>query len=510
MLAVAPLLLLALVLLGMYFRIPSPSAAEEEVSYSYPTHLFVGDSHFEYWLCDAPATAKAEASRRQCIESTRAYVQALGSSRVLCAAEDSDSYCSSPFARAFPRALNIGRAGAGIEDWIKHVKSDEQNSLTAAQSQAYYEFIVLELGANNLHSHSSESIVAGLQILARLLANQFPSSRVLVLSILPQLRDANMMFDSDSIDRTNKGLATAIHANAHPQIRFADVTSAFYIDSRLAPDAFVRDGFHLSRPGYDMFERAVKTALLDLWPSPPPPLPARKNNDFSKVLFLGDSLLELWLCYRPGERRASIGKCFDVVEGIRADLYNLADLHIDCAGRSRSSAYCLSEFARSFPNALMLARSGWSADTWLRLMQSDDALLELLKRQCYHEYAVVEIGTNSINQAPSDILALIEALLQELQEHLPVAKTMLLSVLPRSHAQFNAKIVELNALLAREISGHSFVRFCDVTHAFMRDDAVLHSAFIEDGLHLSASGYALFERAIMECMAMTWSDDFII
>jgi N-acetylglucosamine-6-sulfatase len=115
--------------------------------------------------------------------------------------------------------------------------------------------------------------------------------------------------------------------------------------------------------------------------------------------------------------------------------------------------------------------------------------------------AVVMIGTNNtghVMQAPDQVAAGIESIVQLIRSKLPDAKILLLGVFPRDVQPLDPmrlNNVAINQYIRRLDDGQH-VHFRDIGHIFLEDDGTISPDIMPDALHLSAQGYQRWADAI--------------
>ncbi len=137
------------------------------------------------------------------------------------------------------RAANFGLAGDGTQHLLWRLRNGEFDGLRPRT-------VMLMIGSNNLgvYKQDVESTVAGVKALVEELRQRTPSTKILLLGILPRL-------DLDLKEKIRE-------ANA----ALAKLQGATFLDfgSRLEP-AMLPDGMHLSAAGFRIWADAVKDEL---------------------------------------------------------------------------------------------------------------------------------------------------------------------------------------------------------------------------------------------------------
>jgi lysophospholipase L1-like esterase len=145
--------------------------------------------------------------------------------------------------------------------------------------------------------------------------------------------------------------------------------------------------------------------------------------------------------------------------------------------------------ARIVPlQALNLAVSGYQ--TQHVLWQISNGELDRL----HPRVIVLLIGTNNLNDSVPNIVRGITRVVTQLHQKLPKSRLLLLGLLPRDiipGSEYREKILAINHHLVRLDDG-SMTRFMDMGDAFLAPDGKMRLDTTTDGLHLSASGYAVW------------------
>jgi len=111
---------------------------------------------------------------------------------------------------------------------------------------------------------------------------------------------------------------------------------------------------------------------------------------------------------------------------------------------------------------------------------------------------VMMIGTNNTgNCSASDIAAGIEAIVLELEKHLPQSKILLLGIFPRGEKPNPAreKIAEINRIIAK-LDGTHHVAFLDIGAKFLTPEGLITKDIMPDFLHPNEKGYRIWAEAI--------------
>ena len=114
--------------------------------------------------------------------------------------------------------------------------------------------------------------------------------------------------------------------------------------------------------------------------------------------------------------------------------------------------------------------------------------------------AVVLIGTNNSNQednTEADILAGVQAVIQEIRTRQPDTKIILLGIFPRgqSFSVQRGKILQVNQAIARLDDGKN-IFYMDFGSQLIENDGSISKSMMRDYLHPGASGYQIWAAAI--------------
>ncbi len=113
---------------------------------------------------------------------------------------------------------------------------------------------------------------------------------------------------------------------------------------------------------------------------------------------------------------------------------------------------------------------------------------------------VMHIGTNNAGKnTPEEITAGVSALLKEIRERQPGAKTILMAIFPRGPKPdaMRAKLDTTNKLLAQfALDARGDVIFLDIGAKFLQPDGTITREMMGDFLHPSAKGYQIWAESI--------------
>jgi lysophospholipase L1-like esterase len=112
--------------------------------------------------------------------------------------------------------------------------------------------------------------------------------------------------------------------------------------------------------------------------------------------------------------------------------------------------------------------------------------------------AVVMIGTNNLSSNPPDeVAAGIKAVVGKLRDRLPRTKVLLLGIFPRGPRpdEVRDRIQAINEQI-KSLDDGKFVKYLDISAAFLNPDGTISKEIMPDYLHLTARGYRLWADAI--------------
>jgi lysophospholipase L1-like esterase len=116
---------------------------------------------------------------------------------------------------------------------------------------------------------------------------------------------------------------------------------------------------------------------------------------------------------------------------------------------------------------------------------------------------VVHIGTNNLGKnSPTEIVAGIKAICDEVHRQQPQAQILLMAILPRGAKPdaTRTKLNEVNAMLV-ELNGKGGVTVLDIGEKFLQPDGSLPKELMGDYLHPSAKGYQIWADAMEPILA---------
>ena len=111
------------------------------------------------------------------------------------------------------------------------------------------------------------------------------------------------------------------------------------------------------------------------------------------------------------------------------------------------------------------------------------------------------IGTNNTghsDQAPHQVAAGIQRILEILKVQTPETKVLLLGIFPRGKSSFDPKRlnnIAINQIIRRYADGER-VHYADISDVFIEEDGGLPQSIMPDALHLSEEGYKRWAEAV--------------
>jgi lysophospholipase L1-like esterase len=118
------------------------------------------------------------------------------------------------------------------------------------------------------------------------------------------------------------------------------------------------------------------------------------------------------------------------------------------------------------------------------------------------QWVILLMGTNNAGHrldAPEDITAGIQAILDEIQLQLPTSKILLMAIFPRSrntNKPMRQRVNASNALIKTLTDGKQ-IHWLDINHQFLTENGVLLESVMPDLLHPNATQYHKWGHAIL-------------
>jgi lysophospholipase L1-like esterase len=118
------------------------------------------------------------------------------------------------------------------------------------------------------------------------------------------------------------------------------------------------------------------------------------------------------------------------------------------------------------------------------------------------KWVVLLMGTNNAGHrldAPEDIAAGVQSILDELLHRLPTSKVLLMAIFPRSrntNKPMRQRVDASNALIKTFTDGKQ-IHWLDINHQFLTENGVLLESVMPDLLHPNATQYHKWGHAIL-------------
>jgi len=118
------------------------------------------------------------------------------------------------------------------------------------------------------------------------------------------------------------------------------------------------------------------------------------------------------------------------------------------------------------------------------------------------KWIVLLIGTNNAGHrldAPEDIAAGVQTILDELHHRLPTSKVLLMAIFPRSRTTkkpMRQRVDDTNTLI-KAFSDGKQVHWLNINKQFLTEDGVLLESVMPDLLHLNSAQYDIWAKAVL-------------
>jgi beta-glucosidase len=159
------------------------------------------------------------------------------------------------------RAANFGVGGDATQNVIWRIENGELDGISP-------KVVVLLIGTNNLATNTAVEISAAIGVIVRTILGKLPSTKVLLLAILPRgpqrrSRDDGdrSAFYQDRIDAINRSLRRLDDGD---RVRFLDFGSKLIGSDGELMASHVPDGLHLVGPGYEAWAEAMGPLLAGM------------------------------------------------------------------------------------------------------------------------------------------------------------------------------------------------------------------------------------------------------
>jgi lysophospholipase L1-like esterase len=149
------------------------------------------------------------------------------------------------------KGVNFGCGGDKIQHLLMRLQGDDGEIKGTSPK-----VIVLLIGINNTGDNTPEEVAYGINHMIKFIGNQCPTSKVLLLGILPTKGD-----DQSKIKAVNK--LTAKFDNGK-NVRFLDMGPKFLGPDGKADATLYSDNVHLSRKGYEVWHDTMNPLLMQM------------------------------------------------------------------------------------------------------------------------------------------------------------------------------------------------------------------------------------------------------
>lgn len=395
------------------------------------------------------------------------------------------------------KALNLGFSGDGTQHVRWRLAHGELDGLHPKAA-------VVLIGTNNtgwLHE-TAEQTEAGIDAVIGDLEQRLPSTRILLLGLLP----SDISAEKTAADCAINAYLAQVYAQ-NPRVTYLDIGSIFYKDGAVDASVFYdprlpnhAKPLHPDTVGQRRMAEAIEPTLARLMGEAPRvpltsmkdintaliPVPRLEQDSYDwwarhqaelvwqkrvqpRVVLIGDSITHFW-GGNPGAHNLNGPSAWDRVFGKMPTL-NLG--------------------------------FGWdrTQNVLWRLRQGEFEGLT-------PEWVVLNIGTNNLTgtenaraSTPEEIAAAIDEIIRQVHERSPQSKIILMGIFPRGEKPdgwMRAPIRATNALLAQRYSHVPHVRFLDIGAKFLTPDGTLPRTLFPDETHPNEAGYAIWADSLIE------------
>ncbi len=124
--------------------------------------------------------------------------------------------------------------------------------------------VVLMIGTNNVRTNPPSDVAKGVEAIVKLIRARHPSSKVLLLGVLPMgvdPADPKVAADRQRVTEINQVLATFADGSS---VVFLDMGKKFLSDDGKTSDAMRADGVHLEPRGYQIWAESIAPVLAEM------------------------------------------------------------------------------------------------------------------------------------------------------------------------------------------------------------------------------------------------------
>ncbi|KAJ6637214.1 Platelet-activating factor acetylhydrolase IB subunit alpha2 [Pseudolycoriella hygida] len=152
-------------------------------------------------------------------------------------------------------AANYGIGGDGTQNVLWRIINGEVENISPR-------IIVIMIGTNNVGSFSEEDIARGISAIVDELRTRLPTTRILLLGILPRTNSATTAF----VERINVIVSARENLNT---VRFLNMRDSFYVNGQFIAQLFSSGDFlHLSAAGYLRWDETMHPLFNEMWNTP--------------------------------------------------------------------------------------------------------------------------------------------------------------------------------------------------------------------------------------------------
>lgn len=400
-------------------------------------------------------------------------------------------------------AINLGYSGYRTENILWNLENGELDFKTPPK------VVVLLIGTNNTDDqhyprvHTAEQVFAGTKAIVDLIRQRLPTTKIIVLEILPCGGPDDKTTYSRKYNRSAAAIESVRRAG-ELAAKLADDKQVFWLDVNyvfLRPDGTVNtdlmpDMIHPNAAGAEARAQAIEPLLSQLM-GDKPLVEAQTNTAVVPVPKLEECGYDWY------GRHAEILK---IKEAINPDLVFIGDSITHGWGGQPKASFAHAQkntLDAVFPGHRCLNLGfGWDR-TQNVLWRLDHGELDSL-----HPRAVIlHIGTNNTGETsnarrntPEEIVAGIRQIIIRIRSKTPEARIILMAVFPRGQNAadpFRLQINQINQLLAAEFGNTPGIAVLDIGPKLAQPDGTLSADIMFDFLHLTDKGYQIWADALV-------------
>lgn len=148
------------------------------------------------------------------------------------------------------------------------------------------------------------------------------------------------------------------------------------------------------------------------------------------------------------------------------------------------------DWAARFPE-YRVHNMGWSGETVEGLL----GRIELIIRQCPNpDFIFIMSGTNNIAMEETDFTSAYRQIIDKLKKALPATRICIHSLPPIMISWFDPELAPRANRKLRTLADETGIDFIDVYQLFQQGG--VNQCLVEDGVHISDQGYAIWSAAI--------------